>query len=71
MNMSQDLRQLSAREFTALGLQHIAYVRPVTVEGKDAFGAFAADGTPLGAMATRELAFAALKQHDLEPVSVH
>jgi hypothetical protein len=43
----------------------------VTVDGTLAFGAYAADGTPLGAMPSRELAFAALKQHDLEPVNVH
>jgi hypothetical protein len=36
-----------------------------------AWAAYAADGTRLGLMPTRELAFAALKQHDLEPVSVH
>jgi hypothetical protein len=71
MNTSQNLRHLSTREFTTLGMQDFAYVRPVTVDGASAFGAFAADGTPLGAMETRELAFAALKQHDLEPVSVH
>jgi hypothetical protein len=71
MNTIQNLRHMSSREFSAFGVQDIAYVRPVTVDGATAFGAYAADGTPLGAMPSRELAFAALKQHDLEPVSVH
>jgi hypothetical protein len=71
MNTIQNLRHMSSREFSTFGVQDIAYVRPVTVDGTAVFGAYAADGTPLGALATRELAFAALKQHDLEPVSVH
>jgi hypothetical protein len=35
------------------------------------FGIFAADGTGIGAAPSRELAFVAARQHDLEPVSVH
>ena len=70
-NATQQLRSMSARELYALGMPQLAYVKRVSENGSDAYAVFAADGTPLGAMATRELAFAALKQHDLEPVSVH
>jgi len=65
------LRSMSARELYALGMQQLAYVKPVTENGTVAYAVFAADGTQLGLMATRELAFAALRQHDLEPMSVH
>ncbi|HXQ65732.1 MAG TPA: DUF1150 family protein [Alphaproteobacteria bacterium] len=68
---SDDLRTITSRELYVLGLQELAYVKKVSEKGADAYAVFAADGTQLGLMATRELAFATLKQHDLEPVSVH
>lgn len=71
MNSMTDLRRLSSQEFYALGVPDLAYVKKVTENDASAYAVFAADGRPLGVMATRELAFAALKQHDLEPVSVH
>jgi hypothetical protein len=71
INVSDSLRSLTSRELYALGVQQLAYVKRVSENGADAYGLFAADGTPLAVMATRELAFAALKQHDLEPMSVH
>jgi hypothetical protein len=66
-----DLRTLTSRELLALGVTDIAYVKPAVEEGVKGFAMHAADGTPLGFVASRELAFAALKQHDLEPLSVH
>ncbi|HUI16786.1 MAG TPA: DUF1150 family protein [Alphaproteobacteria bacterium] len=71
INVTDSLRSITSRELYALGVQELAYVKRVSQEGADAYGVFAADGTPLGIMATRELAFAALKQHDLEPMSAH
>lgn len=71
MNDAINLRHISARELYALGVEHVAYVKTVTENGATAWAVHAADGTRLGLMPTRELAFAALKQHDLEPVSVH
>jgi hypothetical protein len=62
---------LTAAAFLALGTPQIAYVRPVTVEGADRWGIFAANGTGIGLAATRDQAFGAARQHDLEPVSVH
>lgn len=66
-----DFRNMTSRELHRWGVEDVAYVRKVTENGAAAYAVYAADGTPLGVMATRELAFAALKQHDLEPVSVH
>ncbi|MBM3583222.1 MAG: DUF1150 family protein [Alphaproteobacteria bacterium] len=62
---------LTPAAFLALGTPQISYVRPVTVEGADRWGIFAANGTGLGLAATRDQAFAVARQHDLEPVSVH
>ncbi len=71
MNDATNFRHLTARELYALGVENVAYVKTVTENGVMAWAAYAADGTRLGLMPTRELAFAVLKQHDLEPVSVH
>lgn len=65
------LRQLSPQDFVNFGVGHIAYVRPVTVDGAAAFSVHAADGTPLSVLPQRDTAFAAVRQNDMEPMSVH
>ncbi len=64
-------KALAPQVFLALGTPSLAYVRPIAVNGQPHWGIFAADGTALAAVAARDLAFAAARQHDLEPVSVH
>ena len=64
-------RHLSANTFHALGVPHVAYIKRVDVEGGPAYAIHAADGRVLGGAANRELAFAAARQHDLEPINVH
>lgn len=49
----------------------LAYIKPWVVEGQQGFAIHAADGTPIGWYEDREVAFAAVRQHNLEPVSVH
>ncbi|MBP2228245.1 DUF1150 family protein [Azospirillum agricola] len=65
------LSHLSPQDFAAFGLGHVAYVRPVEVDGETAFSIHAADGTPLSVMPERDVAFAAVRQNDMEPLSVH
>jgi hypothetical protein len=65
------LRRLSPAAFAALGLEELAYVKRVTVGGVPAYAIHAADGRRLGRASDRAVAFAALRQHDLVPVSVH
>ncbi len=62
---------MSASDFAAYGVQQIAYVKPVEVEGKPGFAVHAADGTPLTMLPDRDVAFAVVRQNDLEPVSTH
>lgn len=64
-------RHLSPEDFAAFGVDHLAYVKPVQVNGVPAFAVHAADGTPLTVLPDREVASAAVRQNDLEPVSVH
>jgi len=67
----QDLRAISTHDLAALGLQDVAYVKPVMVDGKAAYAVHAADGTPIAVLTNRDVAFIAVRQHELEPVSVH
>lgn len=62
---------LTPQDFKALGLQQLAYIKAVMLDGESAFAVHAADGTEIAIMANREIAIAAVRQHDLEPVSVH
>jgi hypothetical protein len=65
------LRSLSAQDFAALGAQDVAYLRPVILNGPRAFAIHAADGTPIGAAPSAQLAAAAIRQHEMEPALVH
>ena len=62
---------MQPQEFATLGLNIVAFVKQIHVEGEVAFGIHAADGTPMAIVSDYELAFAAIRQNDLEPVSVH
>jgi len=42
-----DVRHLSEQQLAALGVSHIAYVKPVMVNGIQGFAIHAADGTPM------------------------
>lgn len=55
----------------ALGRGQIAYAKAVTVDGNELYAIHAADGEPLAMVENRRLAFAVIRQNDLEPASVH
>ena len=69
--MNEKLRQITAQEFALLGMQDMAYVRRVTVNDEVGFAIHAADGTEVAVLPDRDVAFATVRQHDLEPLSVH
>ncbi len=66
-----DVRHLSEQQLAALGVSHIAYVKPVMVNGMQGFAIHAADGTPMAVAGNREVAVAAVMQHEMLPLSVH
>jgi hypothetical protein len=43
----------------------------VVIDDTKTYAVFAADGTQIGALPTREAALAAMRKHGLEPVSIH
>jgi len=63
---------LADEAFLSLGAQQIAYVKSIDLaDGAHAVGIFSADGKPMAAAASIELAQALCRQHDLEPALVH
>jgi hypothetical protein len=71
MTQTQLPHAISVQDLMQLGLQEVAYVKPVQIDGQSAVAVHAADGTQMAVMRSRESAFAAVRQNDLEPVSVH
>jgi hypothetical protein len=66
-----ELRNISPREFALLGLNDVAYVKRVVVKDEPNFAICSADGTQLALVPNEELAYATIRQNDLEPMSVH
>jgi hypothetical protein len=62
---------MSDHDLASLGLQEVAYVKAVSTDGGVAYAVHAADGTEIAVMADRDIAFAAIRQNDLRPFSVH
>jgi hypothetical protein len=65
------LNGMSPDDWAAFAVNDLAYVKLVREDGVSAFAIHAADGTPLAVLGDRDVAFAAVRQHGLEPVSVH
>lgn len=66
-----DIRRISIQDLAALGVNQIAYVKPIEIEQEQRFAVHTADGTGVTVFPSRELANLAIRQNDLEPVSVH
>lgn len=63
---------MSEADFATWGVPEVAFVkRVVDPAGAIGWAIHAADGTQMGLAPSRDLAFAAIKQHELEPLSVH
>ena len=71
MTTEQGFKSLTQAEWQASMLNQVAYIKPVLENGQPAFSVHAADGTQLAIISDRDTAFQAVRQHDLEPVSVH
>jgi hypothetical protein len=71
MQTTEQMRQMTTNDLAMLGMQDVAYVKPVVVEGNPGYAVHAADGTQMALIASRDLAFAVVRQNEMEPVSVH
>lgn len=66
-----DIHHISASQLAALGMEEIAFVKPVMTENGPAFAIHAADGTPMAIASNAPLAAAAIIQNDMLPSLVH
>ena len=66
-----NIRTLSPAALGRLGLEQVAYVKPVILNGAPAFAIHAADGTPMAVAQDHGLAVAAIVQHEMVPAQVH
>ena len=72
MHEHHGLRHITPDALAHLGLEQMAYIKRVTLEdGQIGFAIHAADGQEMAVMSDRDVAFATVRQNDLEPVSVH
>jgi hypothetical protein len=63
---------MSSTDFEMLGMGHVAYVKEVSDGTSSKFAVYAANGAEIALMeADRDVTFAAVRQNDMEPVSVH
>lgn len=66
-----DIHNISPQQLAMLGMQQIAYIKPVMVKGMAAFAIHAADGSPMAIAEGREVAIEAIVQHEMVPALVH
>jgi hypothetical protein len=71
MNTATRLKHISSKEFALLGMNDIAYVRRVVVNDEPSYAIHSADGTQVALLADLDVAIATIRQHDLEPLSLH
>jgi hypothetical protein len=69
--MVLNLRQLSPKQFSNLGVSQLAYVKPVFLNGARAFAIHGADGTPMAVAGDEAVALAAIEQHEMVATRVH
>ncbi len=70
-NAADVLKSLSHQDFLSFGVQNVAYVKPVMIDGEVSYAIHAADGTPLSVMESKEEAYSMIRQNDLDAVVVH
>lgn len=71
MTANENYTPMTSTDLARLGMNFVAYVKPILIEDEVRFAICAADGTQMGLAPNREVAFAAIRQHELEPLSVH
>ena len=71
MNWMDKLRNISPGELAGLGLQGVAYVKPMRSLDGPYFAIHAADGSFLGEALTLEDAIVGIREGNLYPVSLH
>ena len=70
-NTGIDVRQITPDQLQQLGVSQLAYIKPVMLNGAAMFAIHAADGSPMAVSDDRNLALAAIVEHEMIPTLVH
>ena len=70
-SLPMDVHTLSDSQMRALGMEYVAYIKEVVVDGEEAFAIHAADGTPMALTPDRDMAITAVLEHEIVPALVH
>jgi len=71
MTAIERVRALSPEELALVGLTQLAYLKPGEMDGQVGITIHGADGRVIGFAPSRMLALQAIRENDLEPVSLH
>lgn len=71
MTAIERLNVLSQREFAALGIAEVAYLRQSAIDGQPGFAIHAANGRMIGFAPSRNQAIELIRDNDLEPATLH
>ncbi len=71
MNMQMRPSELSQQDFLLLGINDLAYVKKTLQDEREVYEIHSADGGTITALASHDIAFAAVRQNGMEPLSVH
>ena len=63
------IKKLSIQDFLDVGLDQVAYIRPL--DNEQSFSIHAADGSQISVMDSYDTALAAVRVQDLFPVTLH
>jgi hypothetical protein len=69
--MQTEQRQLEELMMAMVGLETMAYIKPVAQGQHIQYAVFAADGTQLAVFESQESAYYNAVKHNLAPVSIH
>jgi len=71
-DIQEAIKSLTEDDFRDLGIQQVAYIKPVHVKSDIImYSVHAANGTPLSVMESYDSAIGAIRKNELEPITVH
>ena len=65
------IRHISSEQLESLGVDEVAFIKPMMTENGEAYAIHAADGSPMAIASNVPLAIAAIIQNEMLPKLVH
>jgi hypothetical protein len=71
MDVRNAQHTVTIEALAALGAEQLAYIKPEVIDGQTLYLIYDALGERIGGYQDKDVAFAACRQQELEPLSVH